>query len=150
MHSWNLLSLIWCPVYDPASGGLDILNYTDSAIYVYYTCSDTLIEEYGLKLFLNAGGGTDACGHTMKDTIAPDYRINAYSWGSIRVPETPERRETGCKDNKLRLYFIKEITMRTKTWEEISKNQLYEKKMVLDQKQLDSLCWRVTYEPEKK
>ncbi len=54
------------------------------------------------------------------------YRINAYSWGSIRVLGTQKRQETGCKDNKLRLYFIKEITMRTKTWEEISKDQLYD------------------------
>lgn len=143
--------LLWgCPVYDPASGELDILNYTDSAIYVYHTCLDSLPFEYGLKLFLNVGGGIDECGHTKKDTIAPSYRINAYSWGSIGGLGTPKRRETGCKDNKLRLYFIKEITMRTKTWEEIFKNQLYEKKVVLDQKQLDSLCWRVTYEPEKK
>lgn len=143
--------LLWgCPVYDPASGELDILNYTDSAIYVYHTCLDSLPSGFGLKLFLNAGGGTDACEHKMKDTIAPNYRINAYGWGTFFEFGSPKKRETGCKDNALRLYFIKEITMRTKTWKEISKNQLYEKKMILTQKQLDSLCWRVTYEPNKK
>lgn len=151
IYTLGICFLLWgCPVYDPAPGELDILNYTDSAIYVYNTCLDSLPGEYGLKLFLNAGGGTDACGHEMKDTIAPDYRINAYSWGTFLGFGTPKKKETRCKDNKLRLYFIKEITMRTKTWEEIFKNQLYEKKMVLTQEQLDSLCWRVTYEPDKR
>jgi hypothetical protein len=102
-----------------------------------------------LKLFLNAGGGTDAYGHKMKDTIAPYYRINAYSWGGITGLGTPKKKETTCKDNKLRLYFIKEITMRTKTWEEICKNGLYVKKMILSQQELDSLNWRITYETGK-
>jgi hypothetical protein len=103
-----------------------------------------------LKLFLNTGGGTDASGHKIKDTIAPSYRINAYSWGSIGGLGTPNKQETECKDNKLKLYFIKEITMRTKTWEEICKDQLYEKRVILTQQQLDNLNWRITYEPDKR
>ena len=102
-----------------------------------------------MKLFLNTGGGTDECGNKKKDTIAPNYRINAYSWGEINVFGTPEKPHIDCDDNKLRLYFIKEATMRTKSWEEIYRNQLYEKKIILTQKQLDNLCWKVTYESGK-
>ncbi len=64
----------------------------------------------------------------MKDTISPGYRVNAYSWGGIVGFGTPKKQEITCKDNKLRLYFIKEITMRTKTWEEICKNQYMKKR----------------------
>lgn len=135
---------------DPPTGELRILNYTDSAIYVYSTCSDSLPYEYGLKLFVNYGGGTDECGNKMRDTSSPNYRINAYSYGTISGFGSPEKRQTQCTDNKLRLYFIKEITMRAKTWEEIYKNQLYEKKMILTQEQLNNLCWKVTYEATKK
>lgn len=145
---WLSFLLLGCPVYDPPSGQLEILNYTDSAVYVYHTCSDSLPCDYGMKLFLSAGGGTDASGRTMKDTIAPSYRINAYSWGNITGLGAIEKPVTACRDHKLRLYFIKETTMRTKTWEEICQSELYEKKITLTQQELDSMGWRLAYEPE--
>lgn len=135
---------------DPPTGELKILNYTDSAVYVYSTCSDSLPYEYALQLFLNYGSDIDECGNKMRDTIAPNYRINAYSWGVISGFGNAKNLQTQCKDNRLRLYFIKEATMRTKPWEEIYKHQLYEKKMVLSQGQLENLCWKVIYEPSKK
>ena len=137
-----------CPLYmDPPTARLQILNYTDAAVYVYHTCSDSLPCEEGLKLFLNVGSGsTDACGKKIKDTIAPNYRINAYSWGQIDVSGSPENPKIECKNNKLNLFFITESTMRKKTWDQICENQLFEKKIVVNQAELDSVCWRITYE----
>ena len=130
-------------VYDPQTGALNIFNNTDSAIYVYVTYTDSLPLKYGLKLFEH-GGGTDAYSNNMPDTISPNYRINAYSWqlffgfGAVEKPTLYRGR-----GGKLSLFFIKEITMRTRIWKEIYKGQLYEKKMVLTQEQLNNLCWKV-------
>lgn len=143
--------LAGCAMFmDPPTGELKILNYSDSAVYVYSTCSDSLPYEYGLKLFVNYGGGVDECGNRMRDTIAPNYRVNAYSWGTLSGFGNAENPKITCGNNKLRLYFIKEATMRTKSWKEIYKGQLYEKKMVLTQQQLNNLCWKVVYETNEK
>lgn len=142
--------VIWgCPAYDPSSGSIEILNYTDSAIYVYSTCSDKFPgNEDGLELFLkvNSSGNKDRCGQTIRDTIAPSYRINAYSWGGVFVGGTADNPRVVCGTNIMTLYFIKEITIRTKTWKEICEKQLYEKKNILTQEQLEKVCWRVTYD----
>ena len=38
--------------YDPASATIDILNYFDSAIYIYKTCEDSVSNQDSLSLFI--------------------------------------------------------------------------------------------------
>jgi hypothetical protein len=142
----NILTISSC-VYDPPSGCISILNYTDSAIYVYVTCSDTLPKSPPLVLFLNLSGHDriDESGNKMGDTISPDYRINAHSHGLIKVSGTPDKPHTFCDNDSLILFFIKEIYIRTKTWDEICKNRVYEKQMIFSQNNLDSVGWKITY-----
>ena len=136
-------------VMDPPTGELNIFNNSDSAVYVYNTYADSLSLEHGLKLFI-AAGGQDACGNPMPDTTTPPYRVNAFSWQSFFGFGTPDNpRFDKNSGGKLTLYFIKEITMKTRNWVEICENRLYEKKMVFNQRQLDSLCWRVMYNGKK-
>lgn len=137
-----------CPVYDPASATINILNYSDSAIYVSQSCDGSFDCKSPLKLFLVVKvPRTDSRGNKMKDTIAPNYRINAYSYGIIYADGSPEKPLLPCEGNNLTLFYIKEITMRTKTWEEICKNQLFVKKVILTKEALDSADWRIIYEP---
>ncbi len=137
-----------CFTYDPPLGVLTILNYSDSAIYVYSTCSDSIELSPKLNLFgIWPGNGVDENGQKKEPLYSPNYRINAYSYGNINVNGTVKKPCLSCEDKKLRLFFIKEHTMRTKSWEEICKAQSYANSMVLTENQLDSLKWKITYKP---
>ena len=43
------------------------------------------------------------------------------------------------------LFIIKEATLKNNTWEDICKKQMYDSKIELSQKELDSLNWEITY-----
>lgn len=136
-----------CPVYDPPTGVLNIENNSDSAVYVYSTCDNTLPCEPKLKLFESLGDSAfDSKGNKITDTLfSPHYRINANSIGYIGVWGSPKKPRVFCEDKKIRLYFISETVIRTKDWKEICKNQMYHKKIVLSQSQLDSIGWKISY-----
>lgn len=126
---------------------MEILNYSDSAIYVYQTCSNQLPCYPELKLFQNLGGRRfDENGNKKPDTISPRYRINAYSYGDIRVSGTIENPSIHCSKDTLYLFFITESIMRTKSWNEICKSQLYKEKFILTEDILDSVKWRLVYD----
>ena len=46
-------------------------------------------------------------------------------------------------DEKWRFYFINDSIVKTKTWDEIVKYQLYDKKIVLDEAKMDSIGWKI-------
>jgi hypothetical protein len=92
------------------------------------------------------GRALDETGNKKPDTISPQYRINAYSYGDIRVSGTIENPAIHCSMDSLYLFFIAESTIRTKSWSEICKYQLYRKKIVLTEDILDSLKWKVVYD----
>jgi hypothetical protein len=135
-----------CPNYDPSQEMITVHNYTDSAIYVCHSCSDTLPKEPALNLFeLIDSNSLNIKGESMKGHIySPDYRVNAYSYGSIGIPAN-ESAIKQCCDKKIRLYFITEKTMREKTWKEIHKNQLYKKKITLTIDELKECDWEIEY-----
>lgn len=143
-------SLFGCiGIYDPATGAVNVFNNTDSAVYLYQTYMDSLPLEHGLSLFWSGSMGVDECNNSHPDTTSPDYRINAYAWSSFQGYGTPNRQVLDKdKGERLNLFFIKETTMRTKTWKEIYEGQLYSKKMSFTEKQLDSVCWRVIYKSD--
>lgn len=135
-----------CFTYDPPSGVITILNYSDSAVYVYSTCNDSIELSPKLNLFgIWPGDVVDENGKKKEPIYSPNYRINAYSYGDINVNGTGNNPRLTCKDKKLRIFFIKEQAMRNKSWEEICKAQSYVKVMILTESQLDSLNWKITY-----
>jgi hypothetical protein len=110
-------------VYDPLEQSIFIQNTTDSAIYVYYTSSNSLPKEPALKLFVKE--------KAMDLPIqSPEYRINAHSNGLIPLYLLKVESDKS-KDKKLKLYFITEKNIKEKKWDEIYKNQLYEKKITI-------------------
>ncbi|HEY0055263.1 MAG TPA: hypothetical protein VGB63_07900 [Pedobacter sp.] len=138
-----------CPAYDPPSGSLEILNYTDSPIYVLSTCSEELsANEPGLELFLNRGNvkSTDQCGITLKDTIAPNYRIDAYSWGAVYIGGTAGNPVLNCSSKKVSVFFFSEKTIRSRKWETIISDSLYDRRMILTEAELKKACFRITYD----
>jgi hypothetical protein len=133
----SVLILCGC-TYDPPQQGIEIHNYSDSAIYIYYSTTDYINKTPELHLFENNG-------IKPYSKVSPAYRINAYSFGGIVFGSNRKAFIENIKDKRLRLFFIKEATMRIKTWDEIYKNQLYTKKIILSVKELDALGWQVTY-----
>lgn len=139
-----------CIFFDetPQTGVINLQNNTESAVYVYVTYKDTLPNSPKLNLFdtislVNSNQKKDSI-------ISPTYRLNAYSFfvdfekneGGIIFNDYSSK----SIDKKIRLYFIKENVMRRKTWNEIYKGQLYEKKMVFTEDELSKLNWEVKYE----
>lgn len=141
------LALTACPVYDPALGTLSIHNYSDSAVYIYNTCGDSLKSEPNLELFLvDSTDRVDSQGKKMPQIYSPNYRINAYSYGKLYGFGSENDRKVPCSHKRLRLFFLKEKTIRQKTWQEIVSEKLYQKKMSFSESQLDSMNWEIKYE----
>lgn len=137
-----------CPSFDPPTGILCIHNYSDSAIYVYESCDDSLSSTGELSLFLKFYGGVDENGKPKDPIYSPNYRVNAYSYGEFAGYGTPNNPKLYCKgQDHITLFFISENTMRNHSWNEVVDRQLFEKKIRLNQTQLDSLNWKVTYTP---
>lgn len=134
-----------CPIYDPPDNELTIHNYSDKAIYIAYGCSEHLNPHHKLKLFEVYDGKyiLDEYGQHIKDTIFPDYRINAYAFGKIKG-FGGGRPSINCNDSLLYLFIIKESVMRNQEWNIICQNKLYER-LEFSQKQLDSLHWKIPY-----
>lgn len=135
--------------YDPPSGLLNINNNSNKAIYVYLKCGnvDSLPLYPKLELFqLVSAKMEDAKGNTIKPYyISPEYRINAYTVGSLSVWGTRKNPSLPCKENKVTLFFITEKTMQDFSWEEIYRKQLYEKKLILNEAELRRSDWEVIY-----
>ena len=144
-----------CITYDPPLGAIEIHNYSDSVIYVYHSCSDSLELNHKLNLFdtwIRIGVVTDASGNIRQDTDSihsPEYRIGAYDYGDVVLCGSNRRPRLCCDNDTLYLFFIKESVMRTMSWEEICKKQQYEQKVVLTEEQLNSCGWQYTYYPNE-
>lgn len=135
-----IISLIlYSCVYDPPQEkGIRFYNNSDSAIYVQYSFTDSLIISNNLTLFDNFGS------KVTDHLVSPCYRLNAFSVGFLKR-HGRKSLVYKSKDKKLRLFFIKEKTMRTKTWVEICSKQIYVKRMVLTLKDLERTNWNVIY-----
>lgn len=146
-----ILSLLYgCPVYDPPRGSFEIWNDSDEAIYVHFNCGniDSLPSYPKLELFLYFSNDNiiDAHGNTFKSRfVSPEYRINAYYFSSIYIWGSPEKPRLPCKEDEATLFFITEKTMRNYDWEEIYKNQMYVKKILLTKEELENSDWKYTY-----
>jgi hypothetical protein len=141
-----------CITYDPPPGSIEIHNYSDSVIYVYDSCSDSLELDHKLYLFGTRHAiVTDASGNIRKDTdsiCSPEYRIGAYDYGNIVVCGSKRRPRLCCDNDTLYLFFIKESVMRTMSWEEICEKQQYEQRVALTEEQLDNSGWSYVYYPK--
>ena len=137
--------------YDPPRGSLDIFNDSDEAVYVHFNCGviDSLPLNPKLELFhYFSFNMEDASGNPIEPGFAsPDYRINAYTFGSLRIWGTPKNPRLPCDENKATLFFITEKTMRNYSWEEIYENQMFVQKVTLTQKELEKSNWKYTYSP---
>lgn len=137
----SILPFVLCGclfTYDPPQKGIAVKNYTDSAIYVYYSFTDSIELNRKLTLF------EVYYYNNSKHIVTPNYRIDAYNSRGIGTTGR-ESLVNQSQDKKLRLFFIKEETMRTKTWERICERQIYAKKKTLTVKDLEKTNWIVRY-----
>ena len=130
--------------YDPPRGLLHVRNSSDEAVYVYLKCgkADVLPSVPKLELFdfFNNEDGSmqDASGNPLKSSfVSPEYRINAYTHGSLQIWGTRKNPRLPCEENEVTLFFITEKTMRSYDWEEIHKNQMFAKKTTLTKEELE-------------
>jgi hypothetical protein len=147
----SLLLMLFGCTYDPPGGSIIIRNYSDSAIYISYGYSDSIPSNPELKLFeIETAEIEDEKGVKIEPIYSPSYRINAYSHGAIGVWGSPKQPRLSHKRSEpIRIFIIKESTMRLKTWKEIYQKQLYEKKYIFTEEQLDKIGWKFTYSPLK-
>jgi len=116
--------LITSCIYDPPEGVLYIKNNSDSSIYVYVSCDDSI--------------------HQLP-SLTPQNRINGRSEGGIVGFGYRNKPKMRCVSKKLRLYFITQKTIEEKSWVEIVEKQLFIRKMILTQEELDKNNWHLNY-----
>jgi hypothetical protein len=144
--------LYGCPfTFDPPRGQFHIYNDSDEAIYVYFKCgsSDSLPLSPGLELFhFLSMNMEDAQGNPIKPGFSsPEYRINAFTFGSITIWGSRDHPRLPCDENIVTLFFIPEKTMRNYEWEEIYENQMFVQKTTLTKEELENSNWKYTYSP---
>ena len=102
---------------------LTVHNNSNSVVYVYVTCADSLQLTPKLSLYGQWVSNKDNAKELEQNSVyPPDYKINAHSYNHFGVWGTPEKPRCYCEDKTIRLFFIKQSIMRTKQWEEIYKN----------------------------
>ncbi len=147
----GLIALIGCSGHQPElpMEVITIGNYTDSALYVFCSCEDSLPIMPFLKLFDTATASfvIDEKGNKLDSIYCPNYRINAYSGGNLSLKDIVKDNHVFCKNKSIKLYFIKEQILRTKSWNEIYKKQLYARKIILTDSMLVSSKWKYIYYP---
>lgn len=146
---FTVVLIYGCPSYDSPSGILTVHNYSDSAIYVYCTCSDSVKSKPKLNLFEKIKADIiDEHGQKKDSIYSPNYRVNPYTYSEINVWGTVKNPELYCNNDIIYLFFIKESIMRTKKWEDICKYQLYEQKRLLTKDELNRIDWLIKYSPK--
>jgi hypothetical protein len=143
------LILYGCPSYDPQTAVLTVYNLSDSAVYVYKTCENSIEILPRLKLFEVSGAiMEDEKGNQIDSIYSPNYRVNAYNSSEFSGFGNIDNPTIFCNNSDyINLFFIKETTIKNYSWEEIVEKQIYVKKMRFNCKQLDSLNWKVKYIP---
>ena len=135
------------PKHEPM---LYIYNYTNDAMYVYYSSKESIQLEPKLKVLkLDHYTFIDKNGNRRDTVVYPDYRIESHSYSVFHddgIHVVGKFRPFLNKDY-VNFFFIKESTMRSYTWEEICKKQLYEKKIKYSYKELEKLHYRISYKP---
>src|ERR1035437_6183186 len=79
-----VLFLFQSCVYDPPRKGIDVLNYTESAVYIAYSFDDTININHKLSLF------EVYYYNNSKHIVNPGYRIDAYDTKGIGTPGREE------------------------------------------------------------
>lgn len=127
-----------------------ILNESDSIVYIYWSYTDSITNERPLKLFeVQRKNKEPFIVHgRVKDslTIIPSYRMDPYLNARIETLGNEEFFNQSF-DKKVRIFYISEQTMRTKTWNEIVKDQLYFRKDVYSVEDLKPFYWTIEYVP---
>lgn len=118
---------------------VEVINFTDKSYIVYASRYDSI------------GCISDSINNDIMKEIEKE---DTFSVGNMYVVFVPLKSvkylsfQTSnlfrmSPDEKWRFYFINDSIVKTKTWDEIVKYQLYDKKIVLDEAKMDSIGWKI-------
>lgn len=143
-----VLVLYGC-IYDPPKKSLEIYNYSDEAIYIYFSYKDSLQIMPKFVLFYKISGlGYDENNVKIDTVVSPDYRINAHNYSYLRESSVSSTKWIPFPDKDYVIFFfIKESTMKKYTWEEIVTKQMYVKKVKYTYKELEKRHYKIFYKP---
>ena len=135
-------------IYEPISKGITFFNNSDSAIYVYVSCEDSIDAHQPLKLFGKFPDKSfDEQGIKNPKFYSPDYRINAYSYGQLLGFGNKKENFIPCKSDSLYIFFIKENILKNYKWAIIVEKKLFSNREIYTRHMLDSLYWKIQFNP---
>ncbi|MGB3588741.1 MAG: hypothetical protein WBA23_19500 [Tunicatimonas sp.] len=145
-YLWMILLLSFgCPVYDPSTGILEVINKSDTVWYIYDTCEGYLDVDRALQYKTNWNvQAYDETGKEVKFEKHPNYKLDIRDTAELSGFGSPSSRRIFCKEDTLTLFLIPETVMRENEWRIITKNRMYKRRIHLTQGILDSLNWKVT------
>ena len=136
-------------VYDPPYATIKVYNTGKEAIYFYDACADTLPCWPEMRSKVIVGENSfDAKGNKIIDSFYHPNRIGADSFGFVIVGGSPENPALPCDEGEpYSIFIIREQVLQSTPWSEICRNGLYEKRLVLTNKMMDSLKWELVLTP---
>jgi len=116
-----------------------VLNNSNHTIYVYNAYDeDFLSMSRKLELLWR---------YDDNETYYPPYRAAPDSMAGITFSgKHNDIFNLYLKDGELRLFIIREDSLLKYTWNEICEKQLYEKKLIVTEKELEENNWTIVYE----
>ncbi len=121
-------------ILDSTKDGIGIKNNTDSAVYVTYSTNDSF-PDWPRFVYSEVYG---------KDIMKkPQYVVLAHSKSlPIQYIDQTELKKQGVKE--LSIFIVKENIVRKNSWEAISKNPMFSKKIKISIDSLKKINWTLT------
>lgn len=136
-YTFGIVMLMWMILsaceYTPPISPIFAHNNTDSTVYVYCTCADSL----QMKPALNDNDSPKLHGEYYY------YNIPAHKTGKVYFMEDRYEEVNACKDGTLKFYFISDSILNTYQWQQIYDSQLYFQRIEKTAAELELTDWTV-------
>ena len=132
--------------FDSTGKSLTVHNYSNEAIYIYYTYYNEIQSTPKMELFVywpdRAPDEKD-----LDPYISPEYRVNPHVSSILEGSYSREKWIPFPEKNYVNFFFIKESTMKNYKWEEIVAKQMYVKKIRYTYDELEKMHYKIFYKP---
>ena len=137
-----ILCLCSCVHFDRVET-FQVINYSDEGQIIYYSCSDSIGSEIDSLTFNPYFKQFD---NVKSDILNENKHIDKNSFKWIKVSDKKESIVKGSKDGLIRFFFISDSTFLNNSWDTIVKYQMYNRKLVFSEEDLEHMNWVIEYQ----
>lgn len=125
---------------------MTIVNNSSSNIFVYLTCTDSIKEDVSrFYIFQIKQSVHDGKGNKKNDTLFDRDKIFSKCSKEVIIGEHASSPNIICDSQKVYVFFIEDYIIKNNNKTEVFKKQLYSKKYIYTQEELEKLKWKIIY-----